>query len=102
VLAVGALLCAIAFVAFAIGSLPLLALGFILGGVAIGCAETAQHAAVAALAPTAGPRLGFWPARSRAELWKSCRELLGVPRSEPRARSITDLEQALRCRAPIK
>jgi MFS family permease len=53
VLAAGALLCAIAFVAFAIGSLPLLALGFILGGVAIGCAETAQHAAVAALAPTA-------------------------------------------------
>jgi MFS family permease len=39
--------------AFAIGSLPLLALGFVLGGVAIGCAETAQHAAVATLAPGA-------------------------------------------------
>jgi hypothetical protein len=49
----GALLLAIAFAAFATGSLPLLALGFILGGIAIGCAEMAQHAAVAALAPTA-------------------------------------------------
>jgi hypothetical protein len=29
------------------------ALGFVLGGIAIGCAETAQHAAVAALAPSA-------------------------------------------------
>jgi MFS family permease len=51
VLAAGALLFAVAFVAFAIGSLPLLAVGFVLGGIAIGCAETAQHAAVAALAP---------------------------------------------------
>jgi MFS family permease len=52
-LAAGALLFAIAFAAFATGSLPLLAVGFILGGIAIGCAETAQHAAVAAPAPTA-------------------------------------------------
>jgi MFS family permease len=33
-------------------SLALLALGFALAGIGIGCAETAEHAAVAALAPT--------------------------------------------------
>ncbi len=32
-------------------SLPILALGFILTGIGIGCVETAQHAAVAHLAP---------------------------------------------------
>lgn len=31
--------------------LPLLALGFVLGGIGIGCVETAEHAAVAHLAP---------------------------------------------------
>jgi MFS family permease len=51
VLAVGALLFCTADLGFAIGGLPLLAVGFVLAGIAIGCIETAQHAAVAALAP---------------------------------------------------
>jgi MFS family permease len=32
-------------------SLPVLAIGFILAGIGIGCVETAEHAAVASLAP---------------------------------------------------
>ena len=51
VLAVGALLFCAADFGFAIASLPFLAVGFVLAGIAIGCIETAQHAAVASLAP---------------------------------------------------
>ena len=51
VLAVGALLFCAADLGFAIASLPSLAVAFVLAGIAIGCIETAQHAAVATLAP---------------------------------------------------
>jgi MFS family permease len=37
--------------AFTGPSMIVLAIGFVLGGIGIGCVETAQHAAVAALAP---------------------------------------------------
>lgn len=49
-LTASATLFAVAFVMFALGNFPMLVAGFVLGGVAIGCAETAQHAAVATLA----------------------------------------------------
>jgi MFS family permease len=54
VLAAGVALFALAYTGFAAtgASLILLALPFIAAGVAIGCVETAEHAAVAALAPT--------------------------------------------------
>jgi len=54
VLAAGVALFALSYAGFAStsASLPLLALPFIAAGVAIGCVETAEHAAVAALAPT--------------------------------------------------
>ncbi|HEV2035448.1 MAG TPA: MFS transporter, partial [Candidatus Dormibacteraeota bacterium] len=43
----------LAYLAFAIGGgLPVMAMGFALGGLAIGLVETAQNSAVAALAPT--------------------------------------------------
>jgi MFS family permease len=46
---------AIAYLALAVtgASLPILAIGFVLAGVGIGCVETAEHAAVAHLAPAA-------------------------------------------------
>lgn len=53
VLAAAAIFFFVAFLAFAVGSFPLLAIGFVLAGIGIGCAETAQSAAVAALAPEA-------------------------------------------------
>lgn len=54
VLAAGAGLFAAAYAGFALtgASLAVLAICFIAAGVAIGCAETAEHAAVATLAPT--------------------------------------------------
>ena len=54
VLAAGVALFAFAYLAFAAGPVDwaLLALPFIAAGVAIGCVETAEHAAVATLAPT--------------------------------------------------
>ena len=54
VLAAGIALFAVAYLAFAVGPVgwPLLAPPFIAAGVAIGCVETAEHAAVATLAPT--------------------------------------------------
>jgi MFS family permease len=53
VLAAGVALFALAYVAFALGPVgwALLALPFVGAGVAIGCVETAEHAAVAVLAP---------------------------------------------------
>jgi MFS family permease len=53
VLALGVGLFGLAYAGFAAGSASVLALApwFIAAGVAIGCAETAEHAAVAALAP---------------------------------------------------
>ncbi len=49
----GAAAFALAYLVLALSgpSLPLLGAGFVLAGVGIGCAETAEHAAVAALAP---------------------------------------------------
>ncbi|HEX5924785.1 MAG TPA: MFS transporter [Baekduia sp.] len=46
---------AIAYLVLAVtgASLPILAIGFVLAGVGIGCVETAEHAAVAHLAPAA-------------------------------------------------
>lgn len=42
----------LAYLAFAVGGgLPVMALGFAIGGLAIGLVETAQNSAVAALAP---------------------------------------------------
>ena len=51
VLAGGAALTLAAYLAFTIAELPALAAGFVLAGLGIGCMETAQHAAVASLAP---------------------------------------------------
>jgi MFS family permease len=53
VLAAGVSLFAVAYLVFAIGGTTVLALapGFIAAGLAIGCVETAEHSAVAALAP---------------------------------------------------
>lgn len=53
VLAAGVLLFAVAYLVFAIAgtTVPALAPGFIAAGPAIGCVETAEHSAVAALAP---------------------------------------------------
>jgi MFS family permease len=53
VLAAGAAFFAAAYAGFALtgSSIPLLAVLFIAAGVGIGCAETAEHAAVASLAP---------------------------------------------------
>jgi MFS family permease len=53
VLVGGTVAFAIAYVVLALtgASLPILAIGFILAGIGIGCVETAEHAAVAHLAP---------------------------------------------------
>ncbi len=51
VLAGGAVLTLAAYLAFTVPELPALAAGFVLAGLGIGCMETAQHAAVASLAP---------------------------------------------------
>jgi len=53
VLAVGVLLFAVAYLVFAATgpAVALILIGFVLAGVGIGCVETAQHAAVAGLAP---------------------------------------------------
>lgn len=53
VLAAGAAFFAAAYTGFALtdSSIPLLAVLFIAAGIGIGCAETAEHAAVATLAP---------------------------------------------------
>jgi MFS family permease len=55
VLAAGVGLFGLAYAGFAVGATPLLALAgcFVAAGVAIGCVETAEHAAVAGLAPQA-------------------------------------------------
>ena len=55
VLAVGAGLFAVGYAVFAVtgGSVALLVVAFALAGAGIGCAETAEHATVAALAPAA-------------------------------------------------
>ena len=55
VLAAGVGLFGLAYAGFAVGATPLLALAgcFVAAGVAIGCVETAEHAAVATLAPQA-------------------------------------------------
>ncbi len=50
---VGAFALAYAGFAAADASIPLLAVAFALGGIGIGCVETAEHAAVATLAPGA-------------------------------------------------
>jgi MFS family permease len=41
----------LAYLGFAFGSVPLAAAAFVVAGVGIGCVETAEHAAVASLAP---------------------------------------------------
>ena len=53
ILIAGVLLFALAYLGFAShgGGLPLVAAAFVAGGLAIGCVETAQHAAVATAAP---------------------------------------------------
>jgi MFS family permease len=53
VLAVGVALFGLAYAGFAVGGTSVLALApwFVAAGIAIGCVETAEHAAVAALAP---------------------------------------------------
>jgi MFS family permease len=53
VLVLGVGLFGLAYVGFAVGGTSVLALApwFVVAGVAIGCVETAEHAAVAALAP---------------------------------------------------
>lgn len=55
VLAAGAMLFLLSYLGFAVSTtnLVLLAIPFAAAGIAIGCAETAQHSAVAALAPAA-------------------------------------------------
>jgi len=63
VMVVGAALFGVAYLAFAVGSTnwAVLAVPFILAGAAIGCIETAEHSAVASLAPTdlRGSAFGF-------------------------------------------
>lgn len=59
VLAAAPLLLCAAFIAFALGSLPTLVIGFVLAGIGIGCAETAQSAAVASLAPASSRGSAF-------------------------------------------
>jgi MFS family permease len=51
VLVVGVLLFLVAYLGLAGGGIPLLVLAFVAAGLAIGCIETAQHAAVATVAP---------------------------------------------------
>ena len=53
-LVAGVALFALAYVGFAVGTDQrlALALAFMLAGIGIGCVETAEHAAVASLAPT--------------------------------------------------
>ncbi len=51
ILVVGVLLFLIAYLGLAIAGIPLLIMAFIAAGLAIGCIETAQHAAVATFAP---------------------------------------------------
>lgn len=51
VLAGGAALTFAAYLSFTVADFPALGLGFVLAGLGIGCMETAQHAAVASLAP---------------------------------------------------
>ena len=53
VLAAGTIAFAIAYIVLALtgASMIVLAIGFILAGIGVGCVETAEHAAVAALAP---------------------------------------------------
>lgn len=51
VLAAGVAFFLLAYSGFAAGSVPLVAVSFVVAGVGIGCVETAEHAAVASLAP---------------------------------------------------
>jgi MFS family permease len=50
-LAAGVAAFLLAYLGFALGSVPLAAVAFVVAGVGIGCVETAEHAAVASLAP---------------------------------------------------
>ena len=50
---------ATAYLALTGASLPILAIGFVLAGIGIGCIETAEHAAVAHLAPEGLPGSAF-------------------------------------------
>lgn len=52
VFAVGVVFFLLAYLSFATGNLVLLVVSFVAAGVGIGCVETAEHAAVASLAPT--------------------------------------------------
>jgi hypothetical protein len=63
VLAVGVGLFGLAYAGFAAGGTSVLALApwFVAAGVVIGCVETAEHAAVAALAPAALRGSAFGP-----------------------------------------
>ena len=84
----------VAYLMFATSGPLVLVLGvaFALAGVGIGCAETAEHAAVAAFAlpRSAGPRSGCWPpckpwAMSPPAPSRAC----STPSSRPRWRSST-------------
>jgi MFS family permease len=71
VLTVGVAGFGLAFVGFALtgASIAILAVCFVVAGVAIGCVETAEHAAVASLAPEniRGSAFGCWqPSRASA------------------------------------
>jgi MFS family permease len=73
VLAVGVGLFGLAYAGFAAGpsSVPALAPWFVTAGVGIGCVETAEHAAVAALAPgeLRGRRSGCWRRCRASATW---------------------------------
>ena len=85
VLAAGIALFAVAYLAFAVGPVGwlLLALPFIAAGVAIGCVETAEHAAVATLAPTQLRGSAFGP-RRRPEPRQLCGQRRRRPAVDPR------------------
>jgi hypothetical protein len=68
VMVAGTALFALAYALFAVGSTNwlLLTVPFLAAGAAIGCVETAEHAAVAALAPTALRGSAFGPSKASA------------------------------------
>ena len=73
VLVLGVALFGLAYAGFAAGPTSVLALApwFVAAGVAIGCVETAEHAAVAALAPVElrGSAFGCWRRCRASGIW---------------------------------
>ena len=76
VLLAGVILFAIAYATLAVGttSIVLLAVPFIAAGIAIGCVETAEHSAVAGLAPAKAKGLSVRDARHHSGDRKLCRQ----------------------------